>query len=508
MNNSAPGTVYDVIVAGGGNAGFSAAHAAREAGAGVLLLERGAEAESGGNSFYTAGAIRVAHGGQDALAPFVDEESCAKIPVTEIAPYTTGEFEADMERVTGGRGDPQMAALVAAQSQDMVEWLAGKGVHCRLMYERQSYLSDGKYIFFGNLAVGVVGGGKGLVEQHTASAIESGIELRYGAELIRVLQEGDKVSGVVVRNLDGSEEELACRALVLAAGGFEANPEWRAKYLGKGWERAHVRGTPLNDGEVLQLALDLGAARHGDWATCHSTAWDIASPPLGGDRRMTNQHTRQSYPIGIVVNLEGERFLDEGFDFRNYTYAKYGGAVLAQTDGRAFQVFDGKTRPMLRAEEYDTETTTELVADTVEELGRKMGVDVDAFVRTVTEFNASIDQQPFNPTVKDGRRADVVPPKSNWALEIDTAPFYAYPITCGITFTFGGIRVDEGARVLRESGTAIPGLFAAGEIVGGLFSGNYPGGSGLTAGTVYGRLAGRGAARLAQECAEAVVGRR
>ena len=486
---------YDVIVVGGGNAGFCAAHAAREAGASVLLIEKAIESEAGGNSFYTAGAFRVAHGGQDALAPYLDAADRDRIADTIVEPYTAQQFVDDMARVTGGRGDAHMAGLLAAESESIVSWLAGHGIRWRLMYERQAYVSEGKHVFFGNLALGVVDGGKGLIKQHTEGALASGIEVRYGTELIELLHEEGVVTGVRVRS-GGTESDLTARAVVLAAGGFEADAELRRKHLGEGWERAFVRGTPGNTGEVLGLALELGAARHGDWSSCHSVAWDVASPPQGGDREFTNQHTRQSYPIGIVVNTEGKRFLDEGADFRNYTYAKYGGVILKQPEGRAYQVFDSKTRPLLRKEEYDSRTVTEYVADSLAGLAGMMGVNPAAFVATVVEFNASIDRRPFDPAIKDGRAARTIPPKSNWALEVDTAPYYAYPVTCGITFTFGGIKVDDDARVLTDAGDPIPGLFSAGEMVGGLFSGNYPGGSGLTAGAVYGRIAGRNAAQL------------
>ena len=487
---------YDVVVVGGGNAGFCAAHAAREGGARVLVIEKAPEAEAGGNSFYTAGAFRVAHEGHDALAPHLDPGERERIPDTVVDAYTVEQYEDDIARVTEGRGDPHMAKVLAEGSTSIVGWLAETGIRWRLMYERQAYRSEGKDVFFGNLALGVVDGGKGLVRQHAEAAARTGIDVRYGTELVDLVLAGDRVAGVRVRDAEGRTSTIDATAVVLAAGGFEANAELRRTHLGEGWERAYVRGNPLNTGDVLAIALAAGAVRHGDWNSCHSVAWDVGSPPLGGDRELTNQHTRQSYPLGIVVNLEGKRFLDEGADFRNYTYAKYGGEILAQPEGRAFQVFDAKTRPLLRQEEYDVEGITEYVADSVEELARAAGIAPEAFVETVEAFNSSIEPRPFDPAIKDGRRADVDPPKSNWASEIDTAPFYAYAVTCGITFTFGGIRVDDDARVLSDSGEPIAGLYAAGEMVGGLFSGNYPGGSGLTAGAVYGRLAGRHAATL------------
>jgi tricarballylate dehydrogenase len=487
----------DVIVVGGGNAGFCAAHAAAEAGARVLVLEKARADEAGGNSFYTAGAFRVAHGGAAALAPLLDDDrSAERMPATDLEPYTAADFRADLERITGGRCDPAMADQLVRESEDLPRWLAAHGVRWRLMYERQAYERDGRWAFWGGLALGTVDGGKGLIEQHTRSAGQAGIEIRYGAPVSELLTEPDgSVAGV---RLTGGEEVRAA-AVVLAAGGFESDPARRARHLGDGWDAAIVRGTPTNTGEVLDAALAGGAARHGDWGSCHSVAWDAGAPPQGGERRLTNQLTRQSYPLGIVVNRRGERFLDEGADFRNYTYAKYGREILRQPGGVAFQLFDAQTRPLLRPEEYDSTPITCAQADTIGALAAALDIDADGLGRTVAEFNAAIADRPFDPAIKDGRSAAVDPPKSNWALALDEPPFYGFAVACGITFTFGGLHVDADARVLDADGRPLPGLFAAGELVGGLFSGNYPGGSGLTAGAVYGRRAGAAAARRARE---------
>jgi tricarballylate dehydrogenase len=277
---------------------------------------------------------------------------------------------------------------------------------------------------------------------------------------------------------------------VLAAGGFEADASLRREHLGEGWQHAKVRGTPLNDGRMLRAAFDVGAARGGDWSTAHSVAWDAGAPPTG-DRTLTNQLTRQSYPLGIVVNRHGRRFVDEGADFRNYTYARYGADILRQPGSVAFQIFDAATRPLLRPEEYDSPGVSEHVAATIGELAAKCGIAPDGLSQTVAEFNSAVRRDVgFDPTVRDGRSAALSPPKSNWANPIETPPFYAYPVTCGITFTFGGLHADTSARVLDESGAVIPGLYVCGEMLGGLFSGNYPGGSGLTSGVVFGRRAG------------------
>jgi tricarballylate dehydrogenase len=299
---------------------------------------------------------------------------------------------------------------------------------------------------------------------------------------------------VRVRRPDGSRETLRARAVVLAAGGFESNPATRAAYLGPNWDVAKVRGTPYNTGEVLHAALALGAQPYGHWSGCHAIQWDRDAPPTG-DLELTNRFSRQSYPVGIVVNADGARFVDEGADFRNYTYAKYGAEVLRQPLGVAHQVFDAKSVPLLRALDYEAPGATRVQAATLETLAEGLGLDPDRFARTVREFNAAIEPGTFDPAVKDGLRTrGLAVEKTNWALAIDEPPFVAFPVTCGITFTFGGLRVDGDARVLDVSGRPIAGLFAAGELVGGLFFHNYPGGSGLTAGAVYGRRAGYAAA--------------
>jgi tricarballylate dehydrogenase len=475
----------DVVVVGGGNAGFAAAHAAAERGRHVLLLEKGTPETAGGNSYFTAGAFRIAHDGFDEIADLLDADD--RHPATVLPKYPADEFAADMAKVTGGCNDPVLTDALISDSQDVLRWLHGKGLRFRLMYERQAYPdAQGRQVFWGGLTVGSTGGGKGLMEQHTAAARGGGIEVRYGVRVTDLVVEDGNVVGVAWQ--DGT---ALAESVVLAAGGFEADAAWRAKELGEGWRRAKVRGTALNTGDMLDAALTAGAARYGDWTTCHSVAWDAWFADNESNRELTNQLTRGGYPLGIVVNRAGERFLDEGRDFRNYTYAEYGARILEQPEGIAFQIFDAETRPRLRTEEYDMPGASTVSAHTLEELADATGIDADALSQTVTEFNASIDRSvPLNISVKDGRSARVDPPKSNWASPIETPPYYAFPVTCGITFTFGGLRADQNARVLDESGRPIAGLYVCGEMLGGLFSGNYPGGTGLTSGAVFGRRAG------------------
>jgi tricarballylate dehydrogenase len=480
----------DVIVVGGGNAGFTAAHAAALRGRSVLLLEKADEATAGGNSYYTAGATRIAHNGIADLVDFVEPDQ--RHAVTEVPPYSAEEYAADLVKVTDGRNDPALTEVLVNEAAPTLRWLQSLGLKYRLMYERQAYeRADGGYLFWGGLHVGNVGGGEGLIADHRRVAANLGIEVRYSTPVTGLVLDGDRVAGVTVLTAEGATKEIHAESVILAAGGFESNPAWRERYLGTGWQNAKVRGTPHNTGDLLDAALAIGAGRGGDWGTCHSVQWDAFLPENESNRELTNRLTRQSYPLGIIVNTNGERFLDEGADFRNYTYAKYGREILAQPGSVAYQIFDATLRPMLRTEEYDMPGVSVTTAESIEKLAAEIGLDPAKLAATVREYNAGIDRTvPFDPTVKDGRASNVTPPKSNWASPLETGPFYAYGVTCGITFTFGGLKSDTHGRVLSEDGTVIPNLYVAGEMLGGLFSGNYPGGSGLAAGVVFGRRAG------------------
>lgn len=479
----------DVIVVGGGNAGFTAAHAAAERGRSVILLEKGTEDLSGGNSFYTAGATRIAHGGLADLAGLIEPDD--RHDSTVVPPYSAEEYASDLAKVTEGRNDPELTEVLISESQSTLRWLNSLGLKYRLMYERQAYeRPDGSYLFWGGLHVGNVGGGEGMMADHTRVARELGVEIRYASPATRLVLDGDRVTGVVVDGPEG-EYELNAESVILAAGGFESDPALRREFLGEGWENAKVRGTPCNTGDMLLAALEIGAARGGDWNTCHSVQWDALTENNESNRELTNRLTRQSYPLGIIVNRDGERFLDEGADFRNYTYAKYGKEILKQPGSVAWQLFDATLRPMLRAEEYEMPGVSVETAGTIAELAAKIGINPEALEKTVSSFNSSIDRSiDFDPNVLDGRAAQTEPVKTNWAVPLETGPFYAYGVTCGITFTFGGLKGDTSGRVLDAEGNHIPGLFAAGEMLGGLFSTNYPGGSGLAAGCVFGRRAG------------------
>ncbi|MGI6854018.1 FAD-dependent tricarballylate dehydrogenase TcuA [Mesorhizobium sp. 1B3] len=484
----------DVVVVGAGNAALCAALAAEEQGASVLVLERAPQEESGGNSRFTAGAIRFAYRGVEDLLEVMPELTDEEIARTDFGTYTEDQFFDDMFRVTRYRSDPTLCELLVRRSFETMKWLRGKGIRFQPIYGRQAFKIDGKFKFWGGLTVEAWGGGPGLVDSETEIARSKGIEIRYGSRVTSLLCDGDRVTGVRVK-AGGRLYDVEASAVVLASGGFESDPEMRTRYLGPGWELARVRGTRFNSGDGIKMALSIGAAPFGNWSGCHAVGWDFNAPEFG-DLAVGDGFQKHSYPFGIMVNAEGRRFVDEGADFRNYTYAKYGRVILEQPGNFAWQIFDQKVVHLLR-DEYRIKQVTKVKADTLEELAAKLeGVDAKAVIEEIRQYNAAVSQDiPFNPNVKDGRATiGLAVNKTNWANTIEEGPFEAYQVGCGITFTFGGLRVTENAQVVDVDMMPIEGLYAAGELVGGLFYFNYPGGTGLMSGAVFGRIAGTAAA--------------
>lgn len=489
----------DVVVVGAGNAAFCAALSAREQGAQVLVLEAAPEDEAGGNSRYTAGAIRFAHEGIADLERILPDLSPDEVANAEFGVYTRDDFFDDMFRVTRYRADADLVETLVTSSLETVVWMREKGVRFQPSYGRQAFKTpEGKFRFWGGLCVETWGGGPGLVENLTKAAARDGIEVLYQTRALSLIADDAGVHGVRVRQ-QGKAREIHARAVVLATGGFEANAEMRTRYLGPGWDLAKVRGTRFNMGEGIRMALDIGAAPYGNWSGCHAVGWDRNAPEFG-DLAVGDNFQKHSYPFGIMVNAHGKRFIDEGADFRNYTYAKYGRVILEQPDNFCWQVFDQKVTHLLR-DEYRIREVTKVTANTLEELAERLeGVDPKGFLAEVEAYNAAVRTDiAFEPTVKDGRCTQGLEvAKSNWANTLDKPPYEAYATTCGITFTFGGLRIDpHSAQVKDISMDPIPGLFAAGELVGGLFYFNYPGGTGLTSGAVFGRMAGASAGRAA-----------
>jgi tricarballylate dehydrogenase len=489
----------DILIVGAGNAALTAALAARERGCAVTVLEKAPEALRGGNTRFTGGIFRFTYQGVEDLLPIVGDTDDASDVVVD--PYPAAAFERDLQRVTGGRSDPALARVLIERSYPSVRWMAELGVKfefsravtgMRIPGTNLTKLQPGVAVRAHHEGIGLSQGLFNLAQQH-------GVRLLYERQVGRILaDDSGHVTGVEARGPSGLER-YAARAVIVASGGFQANPEMRTAYLGGPWGQVKARGSRFNTGEVIRAMLALGAQSYGDWSGRHATPID-ADAPNYGDLRLTDKTNRLSYPYGILVNLDGERFVDEGADFNSYTYAAYGAAILAQRNATAFEIFDSRAFPLLE-QRYETGTpveaaTIEALVAGIEQRYPMLALNRAAMLDTIAAYNQAADRgDGFQPDKLDGMHTrGLRPPKSNWAIPIETPPYRAYPVTGGITFTFGGVRVSPDAEVLDGIDRPIAGLFATGEVMGGLFFVNYPLGTGLTRGAVFGKLAGERAA--------------
>ena len=487
----------DVLVVGAGNAAANAALAAHAAGARVAIIEAAPEDARAGNSAFTGGAFRFVYGGVKDLLQIAPDIESLDLANIDFGTYTKEQYYDDMGRLTEYRSDPELTDILIDSSTGAATWLRQHGVRFQPALGRQAFKVGGKFKFWGGLSCHILGGGLHLTQTLHEALARAGIPVLYRTQAVGLLHDDARVRGVRVRN-GGRHYDMRARAVVLACGGFESNAEMRARYLGPNWDLAKVRGTRYNTGWGHRMAMDIGAAVTGHWSGAHAVQWDMNAPDYG-DITIGDRFQKHNYPFGIIVNARGERFVNEGLDFHSYTYAKYGHEVMKQPGLFAWQVFDQKIVHLLR-DEYRIARITKEQANTLEELAGKLtGVDPRGFMRTIGAYNAAPRPNvTFNPNIHDGLcTSGLAIDKTNWANRLDSPPYHAYGVTAGVTFTFGGVKVSGRAEVEDTYGTPINGLFAAGEIVGGLYYHNYASGTGLVAGVVFGRLAGEGAARAA-----------
>ncbi|HEX5118395.1 MAG TPA: FAD-dependent tricarballylate dehydrogenase TcuA [Pseudonocardiaceae bacterium] len=501
----------DVVVAGAGNAALSAALSAAEHGADVLVVEKAPERFRGGNTRLTGGLMRCAFGDPAGLGR-VTGEVTAEAGV-EVLPYTEDDYATDLDVLSHGRADPVLTATLVAQSWPTVLWLKEHGVPFR--FNRALGTSTNPETNLISIPRGSVlrvdGQGAGLSAALFTACQKAGVRVVYDTEVHRIdLDASGAVEAVGVRGADGPDR-ITCRSLVVASGGYEANTRMRVSYLGPEWSGVLVRGVPYNTGTLTEAAIAVGAQPHGDWSACHATIVDVDAPSFSTPG-VADYTSRLSYQHGIMTNLAGHRFLDEAENFHHYTYAKFGRSILAQPRGLAIELFDAKGIELL-APQYtiwpgDPVEADDLatVADRLADRLAGTGFDRDRLLTTVAEYNAATGEGTFDPTRLDGLRTNgLAVEKTNWSRPLDTAPYRAYVVRCGITFTYGGVRINPDGAVLDFRDEPIPGMFAAGETVGGLFFGNYPGGAGLAAGATFGRRAGASAARHATAPVAATV---
>ncbi|MFT5450315.1 MAG: tricarballylate dehydrogenase [Gammaproteobacteria bacterium] len=491
---------YDVVVVGAGNAALAAAVSARENGAErVLVLEKAPESMRGGNTHWSGGVLRIAFDDPREIEPLLPniEEEYEEF-YAGVTPYTFDDYHGDLLRVTSGRTDPELSRLLVGNSKDTVFWMHEVGgVEMEPAITVAGVKKGNTVVWPRGLVVRAKHEGVGLSGAWFDCAQRMGIEVRYSSAAVALEQdENGAISGVKVRD-DNGMHVVHTHAVVLGCGGFEANVQMRTQHIGPLVGGAKVRGTPYNQGDGLRMAMAIGAMPWGQWSGCHATPisadWGEFAP-----RELTDRSNRLSYLYGVLINRKGRRFLDEGEDQNLFTYAKFGRAILAEPGAMGFQIFDSKVVHLLEPRYV---TSTPITADTLEGLIAQLDLDDrEQALKTLEEYNAAArpPDLPFEPSVKDGlSTTGLTPEKTNWATHLDSPPYYAYSCTGGITFTFGGLKVDPSTRVVGTDWRAIRGLYACGEMIGGLFYDNYPAGTGLVSGATFGRIAGRNAARLA-----------
>ena len=490
---------FDVIVVGGGNAACAAAVSARENGAKrVLLLEKAPKAQRGGNTHFSGAIFRFVYNHVNELDRFLPGIE-AEYPGFHagVQPYDEASFRGDLMNVTNGRSDPELSKILIDQSYDTMVWLQESG---KMKFEpAHSVIGvkdiNGNYKWPKGAFVRIEHEGVVLSATWFKTAEQAGVEIRYDTSAMSLTQDSTgRVSGVVARGPEGLKT-ISAGAVVLACGGFETNPAWRRQYLGDPWEHAKVRGSNFNYGDGLKMAMDIGAMPWGHWGGCHATPINAEAPDYG-QRNLTDKTNRLSYPYGVMINIEGKRWLDEGENLQSYTYAKYGGSILKQPGSLAYQIFDSKVLHLL---EPRYSTSEPLKSDTLEGLVKQLKVNHAEAMKSINAYNAAAGHGgPFNPAALDGVHTEgVTPAKTNWAVKLDTPPYVSYPVTGGITFTFGGLKITKDAQVVATDWKPMPGLYTCGEMVGGLFHYNYPLGTGLMSGAVFGRIAGRSAGKFA-----------
>jgi tricarballylate dehydrogenase len=458
----------DVAVVGGGNAALCAALTARESGVSVTIFESAPFEYRGGNSRHTRNMRCMHRAPADVLTDTYPED----------------EYLEDLLRVTGGKTNEELARRIIGDSFEAAQWMKSYGVRFQASLEGTLHLGRTNAFF--------LGGGKALMNTYYAAAAKRGISTFYNADVTELRTCNGRFESGTVR-IDNQPAQFRARALVVASGGFEANLQWLEEVWGPAARNFLIRGTPYNKGKVLKLLLDQGVEPVGDPRQCHAVAIDGRAPRFDG-----GIVTRlDCVPLGIVVNRQGERFYDEGEDLWPKRYAIWGRLVAEQPDQAAYCVIDSKVTGRFMPSVFPP-----ITASSIAELAAALGLPPGKLETTILKFNQAVQPGTFDhQRLDDCRTHGIEPPKSHWAQRIDTALFCGYPLRPGITFTYLGVKVNGRAEVQWSDRKSSPdaNIFAAGEIMAGNILGKgYLAGFGMTIGSVFGRIAGREAARAAR----------
>ncbi len=468
VSHGAPGAIarysFDVAVVGGGIAGLAAAVSAAEAGTRPVLLEKAPRIGRGGNTRFADAQMRFPH------------------EADEFGPrdYTVDQMFADLMRISRGRANEDLIRTLCENARATADWLTGLGLEWEAGYPHTAgYRRSPK------------SGGLGLVDLLHRRLEGMGVPVSYetGA-LDLIVDEARRIRGVRCASPEGVVDIEAPGGVILACGGFQANVQMRVQHLGRFADSLILRGSRYNTGEGLMMAIAAGAQPAGQWGDYHSAVIDARSPRIEcGVTALYN------YQMGIFVDQEGRRFLDEGEDFRDHTYVKFSKHIVEQAGGEAWCIFDQQAYQREEFARAWRPVGPPLEAASLADLARQMGIPAENLLDTIGNFNAAIRPGDYDLDRLDGKRTlGITPAKSNWALPLDQPPYIAIPVTGGITFTFGGLKCDPSARVIDTRGQVMEGLYAAGETIGEIFYYNYPGASSVIRGAVFGRIAGAHAA--------------
>jgi len=453
---------YDIVIVGCGMAGLAAALRTTDEGASVVVLEKSPEKHRGGHTRFTE-SFRI---------PTADIDLDAEFNVED---YTSSDFYSDIMNVTNYRADPDLTDRVANDSAETFEWLTAFGIDWEYQAPHPGYTAGRVWL-----------DGEEFIDELVAVLEDRDATIRYKAEAHDIVRNDEgRVTGVEAR-VDGKLTRFEGDSVILAAGDYGSSKEKRTRYYGPGYGNMKVRGSRYNTGEAIEATMDAGAKSDGEWGDAHMAIIDAGSPDVeGGITRI------DGYQYGVMINHEGERFVDEGEDARAHTYAKFGQRIFEQPYHEAFIIVDQTVVDDIA----HMGPSRAITGDTIEKLAQRLGIEnVNQTVETIKDYNAACDPDEYRPNVLDGNEAiGIEPPKSNWAIPLENPPYTGYPVTGGMTFGFGGVAITPDAEVLNTRDEPIPGLFAAGNATGGLFYNNYPGGTGLTNAAVFGKIAAESA---------------
>ena len=487
----------DVIIVGTGNAGFAAAVSASENGAKVLMLEKASEDYMGGNSALTI-HMRFAYNSFSDLLPLVkdDKQTYNKLynkklqELSEVVTeYTESDYLKDIMNVTSGKSDKILSKELVTNSLPTIKWMNKLGHLWSPTFDNPTSAN----------VVSFNGKGYGLMQRWKNIALNKGVNIKYNHQVIDLIKNNEDIISGVVAKTNNENKIYYANSVILACGSFESNAQMRAKYLGEQWRNVKLRGIPNNTGEGLEMAISHGAIPYDDWSTCHASPQDINRPDydLPGENKSGDYWSRYAYPFSIMVNINGNRFIDEGETWRGLTYAKTGKAILEQKNNMAFQLFDSKHVKAGVLKKY--KNPTKYQAGTLIDLANKIKItDTANFINNINTFNKAVQSGNYNPHKLDGKKVkNIFPSRSNWALPLDNQPYLAYPVICGMTFCYGGLKTSINGELINKNGDIINGLYAVGEMLGGLWHNNYPSGGGMMAGAVFGKNAGKHASNKA-----------